>query len=117
MILQRSVPAAHQRSSLSFRTSQHYDLQPNRGPIVRHSLGICSRAYVNGAVSKPLKADSERPFFSGRAVLRPVEASADADHLALATFHRCDMLVTWTCQHIANASKLPAHSAHQRLLG
>ena len=37
----------------------------------------------------------------------PVEASADADHLALATFHKCDILVTWNCHHIANANKFP----------
>ena len=35
----------------------------------------------------------------------PAEASADADHLALATFHRCDILATWNCHHIANANK------------
>ncbi len=34
----------------------------------------------------------------------PVEASTDADHLALATFHKCDILVTWNCHHNANAN-------------
>ena len=47
----------------------------------------------------------------------PVEASADADHLALATFHRCDMLVTWNCQHIANANKFPHIRRINALLG
>jgi hypothetical protein len=26
-------------------------------------------------------------------------------HLALASYHRCDFLVTWNCQHLANANK------------
>jgi predicted nucleic acid-binding protein len=47
----------------------------------------------------------------------PAEASADADHLALATFHRCDMLVTWNCQHIANANKFPHIRRINALLG
>lgn len=47
----------------------------------------------------------------------PQEASGDADHLALATFHRCDMLVTWNCQHIANANKFPHIRRINALLG
>ena len=35
--------------------------------------------------------------------LMPTEALGDAHHLALACYHRCDMLVTWNCKHIANA--------------
>jgi predicted nucleic acid-binding protein len=29
----------------------------------------------------------------------------DALHLALASYHRCDFLVTWNCRHLANANK------------
>ena len=37
--------------------------------------------------------------------LMPGEAAGDADHLALASFYNCDMLVTWNCRHLANANK------------
>jgi predicted nucleic acid-binding protein len=37
--------------------------------------------------------------------LMPAEATGDADHLALASFYNCDMLVTWNCRHLANANK------------
>jgi predicted nucleic acid-binding protein len=37
--------------------------------------------------------------------LMPAEAIGDADHLALASFYNCDMLVTWNCKHLANANK------------
>jgi hypothetical protein len=47
----------------------------------------------------------------------PLEASADADHVALATFHRCDMLVTWNCRHIANANKFAHIRRINALLG
>ena len=35
----------------------------------------------------------------------PNNPAGDALHLAAASFHRCDFLVTWNCRHIANASK------------
>jgi predicted nucleic acid-binding protein len=35
----------------------------------------------------------------------PVDPAGDALHLALASFHKCDFLLTWNCQHLANANK------------
>jgi predicted nucleic acid-binding protein len=35
----------------------------------------------------------------------PNNPGGDAFHLAVASFHRCDFLVTWNCRHIANANK------------
>ena len=35
----------------------------------------------------------------------PNDPGGDALHLAAASFHRCDFLVTWNCLHIANANK------------
>jgi hypothetical protein len=40
-----------------------------------------------------------------RRKLMPREALGDADHLALASFYNCDILVTWNCRHLANANK------------
>ena len=37
--------------------------------------------------------------------LMPADPTGDALHLALASYHRCDFLVTWNCQHLANANK------------
>lgn len=37
--------------------------------------------------------------------LMPLASGGDAHHLALASFHRCDMLSTWNCKHIANPNK------------
>ena len=36
----------------------------------------------------------------------PADADGDARHLAVATFWKCDVLVSWNCKHIANASKI-----------
>jgi len=35
----------------------------------------------------------------------PADPIGDALHLALASFHSCDFLVTWNCRHLANANK------------
>ena len=35
----------------------------------------------------------------------PADPGGDALHLALASYHKCDFLVTWNCQHLANANK------------
>jgi predicted nucleic acid-binding protein len=37
--------------------------------------------------------------------LMPKERLGDALHLALASYHKCDFLLTWNCKHIANANK------------
>jgi predicted nucleic acid-binding protein len=37
--------------------------------------------------------------------LMPRNPAGDALHLALASYHKCDFLVTWNCQHLANANK------------
>ena len=35
----------------------------------------------------------------------PGNPTGDALHLALASFHKCDFLLTWNCRHLANANK------------
>ena len=39
--------------------------------------------------------------------LLPEAARSDADHIAVATVHGVDYLLTWNCKHIANADTLP----------
>lgn len=35
----------------------------------------------------------------------PEDPRGDALHLALASFHHCQFLLTWNCRHLANANK------------
>lgn len=37
--------------------------------------------------------------------LMPNDPAGDASHLALASVHRCDVLLTWNCRHLANVNK------------
>ena len=38
-------------------------------------------------------------------LLMPQQPIADAVHLALASFHGCEVLLTWNCVHLANPNK------------
>jgi predicted nucleic acid-binding protein len=49
--------------------------------------------------------------------LMPREGIGDAAHLALASFHHCDILVTWNCRHLANANKTDHIRRVNALLG
>jgi hypothetical protein len=43
-----------------------------------------------------------------RSGVLPSEADRDAAHIALATVHEMDILLSWNCRHIANAAIQPA---------
>jgi predicted nucleic acid-binding protein len=48
--------------------------------------------------------------------LMPQDPAGDALHLALASHHNCDFLVTWNCKHLANAKKFgPIHRVNDML--
>lgn len=47
----------------------------------------------------------------------PADPAGDALHLALASVHRCDFLVTWNCRHLANANKFGHIRRVNTLLG
>lgn len=49
--------------------------------------------------------------------LMPGDPNGDALHLALASYHRCDFLVTWNCLHLANANKFGHIRRVNALLG
>jgi len=49
--------------------------------------------------------------------LMPADPSFDALHLALASYHKCEFLVTWNCQHLANANKYGHIRRVNNLLG
>jgi predicted nucleic acid-binding protein len=50
-------------------------------------------------------------------MVMPRDPAGDALHLALASYHRCDFLLTWNCKHLANASKFGHIRQVNTLLG
>lgn len=49
--------------------------------------------------------------------LMPADPGGDALHLALASYHKCDFLLTWNCAHLANANKFGHIRRVNALLG
>jgi hypothetical protein len=49
--------------------------------------------------------------------LMPEDPAGDALHLALASYHKCEFLVTWNCRHLANANKYGHIRRVNNLLG
>ena len=47
----------------------------------------------------------------------PKDPLGDALHLALASYHKCDFLLTWNCVHLANANKFSHIKRINTLLG
>jgi len=47
----------------------------------------------------------------------PRDPVGDALHLALASYHACDFLLTWNCNHLANANKFKHIQRVNALLG
>ncbi len=47
----------------------------------------------------------------------PEDPVGDALHLALASYHKCDFLLTWNCKHLANANKYPHIRRVNTMLG
>ena len=47
----------------------------------------------------------------------PSDPAGDALHLALASFHKCDVLLTWNCKHLANYAKFDHIRRINTLLG
>ena len=63
----------------------------------------------------PAVAEIVDAYFRYR--LMPKDPTGDALHLALASHHKCDFLLTWNCKHLANANKFGQIRRVNTLLG
>ncbi|HEX8691233.1 MAG TPA: type II toxin-antitoxin system VapC family toxin [Longimicrobium sp.] len=63
----------------------------------------------------PAIAEIVDAYFQHR--LMPADPRGDALHLALASYHKCEFLVTWNCLHLANANKFGHIRRVNTLLG
>lgn len=70
---------------------------PNKGEVL---------ALVSGIPSLPLPDDLEQivEFYVANYVM-PQTLAGDAAHLAYASYYNVDYLLTWNCNHLANANK------------
>jgi len=94
------------------RAGDEFELYASRLVVAESQLGDPAAAAARFAVLEPITLLTETP--ESRALARkllaagglPGKAGSDALHIAVATVHGMDYLVTWNCKHIANARML-----------
>ena len=64
----------------------------------------CSRGFLSCIEDPRIDAVADELL---AARLLPERARSDAMHVAIATVHTVEYLLTWNCKHIANANILP----------
>ena len=99
-----------------------YDLVTSVAVLAELSRGSLPHRHSAQAMAAALPALPFTPEASHivaayiAAKVMPADPLGDALHLALASLRCCDYLLTWNCQHIANASKFDhIHSVNSRL--
>ena len=74
----------------------------------RELTNKCTVIYVSlipGARPKNPPAAALPRVWADHVQLVPNDPSGDALHLALASFYKSDVLLTWNCRHLANPNK------------
>ncbi len=105
------IVAAHQQITKDWweNLRNEFDLFVSQA-VVREAAGGDQEAAARrlGALDSIMSLDitQEAEEVAGRLLstgLVPARAAEDALHIALATIHGMDFLLTWNCKHIANA--------------
>jgi predicted nucleic acid-binding protein len=73
------------------------------GPPDRSEVWLALVAHLPVLTVSPAIVEIVQAYI--RHKLMPANPTGDALHLALASYHKCDFLVTWNCEHLANANK------------
>jgi predicted nucleic acid-binding protein len=103
------IGAAHQQITLAWWDKKHeYELFISDAVLNECAGGDAQAAEkrVAAVVGLPLLAITEDALNIASALVErgivPKKAAEDALHIALATVHGMDYLLTWNCRHIAN---------------
>lgn len=88
--------------TLATSVAVHAEINRGRSEIKRERLKLLS-----GLLLLEISSDIEdlTDIYIERKVA-PRDPVGDALHLAIAVFHRIDILLTWNCRHLANPNKL-----------
>lgn len=105
------VAAAHQQITQEWWTTRRsdFDLYASQMVIQEAGAGDAQMAQLRlSALDRiPLLGVSREAITLARLLVEegpiPEKASVDALHIAVATVHGVDYLLTWNCKHIANA--------------
>lgn len=103
------IGAAHQRMTSAWWDKRHdYELFVSELVLRECAAGDADAAQRRLEIVKsiPLLVATEEAYSLADALLRkgivPAKAAEDSLHIAIATIHAVDYLLTWNCKHIAN---------------
>jgi predicted nucleic acid-binding protein len=123
----RTAPAIVARRQWTRRwwdnAAAQYELVTSEAVLAELSDGPADRSpqWLSLMVNLPLLAVEPAVIDIVQAYLQhkvmPADPAGDALHLALASFHKCEFVVTWNCQHLANANKFGHIRRINTLLG
>lgn len=77
------------------------ELAAGTGPMVEFRLALLAELPVLPV--ETVVAEIVQVYLRNK--LMPARPTGDALHLALASYHGCDFIVTWNCRHLANPNK------------
>jgi len=109
------IVAGHQLTTLDWwnRERENFNLVVSDLVLVEAGKGDAEMVEARLRLAQPLKSltvTDEAIELSEKIMQRgvlPSKAAADASHIAIATVHGIDYLLTWNCKHIANAKIFP----------
>jgi hypothetical protein len=104
------IVAAHQKATLEWWSHhrQKYDLTTSALVVQEISRGEEKKAVDRQAILKNIRllAITPEAIALAKVLIQkgplPKKAEEDALHIATATVHRVDYLLSWNCKHIAN---------------
>ncbi len=117
--------AAHQQATSEWWHQQRfkYDIFISQLVLDEAADGDAEAAKLRLAVLSDLpllEATEEAGELAARLLapdMLPPKAAKDATHIALAAVHHMDLLLTWNCAHINNATVIPTVARICRQLG
>lgn len=90
-----------------------YELDRGEYPGKKDALALISGVPVVEVVDET--ADIIKMYADHKVM--PADPLGDALHLALASYHKCDFLLTWNCQNLANPNKFSHIRIVNNMLG
>jgi len=109
------IAAAHQQITIEWwsRRRADFDLVVSQLVIDEAQMGepTSAKSRLEAVVALPRLLITEQATTLAQNILAkgflPRKAFPDALHIAIATVHQVDYLLTWNCKHIANLEVLP----------
>ena len=78
------------------------ELRRGTHPAVRHRIELLKGVELLDVTEE---VEEIAQIYIARLVM-PKDPAGDALHLAITSFHRVDVLLTWNCRHLANPNKM-----------